>query len=632
MKKGQKRQNNNLFFFKNIPIFFVLFTCVISLQGRGDESFVLYQTGDLVPFWTVTRGYMPINNSDELQLDPRGTHIAYAFPTFNQPIDIMLWEVTFQIKNKYNDDFCAGLGLAEMKMNNPRTSFEVGILKGNEIRVNPLNFSPKMSFTVPENEDIKISVQKENNSYDIRVNNKKFSIIPSIHLSSHLYPVIYIQSCSAVFKNFKLSLVKHEQKQKNTVYEPNLVRTTTQKIKEGTPKSLSRIRLGERKGKKVFFKTDNEEVFVPRGFNHVVLEHGNSGWHALFNTNVYQPDKMDLVLKQISECGGNVIRVWAWGTQNEYGFISNREEKLINEEYMNNFIDFLRKATLYNIYVIPILDEYPNFGNFETILMEFHAQSERDDLHVTGYNRQFFWNSFIKAKAIAIKQFIEYIKDTDASLLSTVLAWSLQNEIYLMNSEGPFSTFTAEVLLFDSSKGKVSTEEERQKIYDRVIIYWANELTKAVKSVDPTALVTAGMWTSDSAGRKPSCGLLFDNKDARFPPRPAIVGGEASSLDFIDIHIYPWDNTSKVNPECHEHGLVKKPVIVGEYGVFQNVSVEQAKTMLIEFLQQAYQMGYIGDLYWVWDLTAIPEQTYSAVIEGFAQHVLQWDQWKQYFR
>lgn len=630
MKEEPKKRNNYRFSIKNIFIFFTLFLCMFLQQGQGEESPVLYQTKDLVPLWTATHGYISINNPEELQLDSRENRITYAFPIFNQPIDILTWEVTFRVKKKYNEDFRAGLGLAEMNLNNPKTYLEIGILKGNEIRANPIGFSPKMLFTVPEDQDIKISIQKGKITYGISVNNENFSTIPVAHLPHHLYPVIYIQSCSAVFKNMKLSLI--EQEQKKTTSEINLPQLPTEKIAKQNYKTLPRIRLGEKNGKKVFVTGSNNELFVPRGFNHVVLEHGNSGWHALFNTNVYQSDKIDLVLKQISACGGNVIRVWAWGVQNEYGFISDQKEQILNEKYMHNFIDFLRKATEYNIYVIPILDEYPKYGNFETILTELHAQSDRDGLHVTGYNRQFFWDSFIKAKAIAIKQFIQYIKDTEPSLLSTVLAWCLQNEVFLMNSEGPFSTFTAEILLPDGSKGKVSTQEERQKVYDKTILYWANELTKAVKSVDPSALVTAGMWTSDAAGRKPASGLLFDGKDARFPPRPAILGGDEALLDFIDIHIYPWDNTSKVNPECHEQGFVKKPVIVGEYGVFQNVSVEQAKTMLIEFLQQAYHIGYVGDLYWVWDLSAIPEQTYSAVIEGFAQHVMQWNEWKQYFK
>ena len=626
----KENRNNYFCLIINIFILSTLFSFMCLPQGHSEEAPVSYQTKDLVPLWTATNGYISINNSEELQLEPKGNRITYAFPIFNQPINILTWEVTFRIRKKYNEDFRAGLGLAEMNLNNPKTSVEIGILKGNEIRANPFGFSPKMLFTVSEDQDVKISIQKGKITYGISVNNENFSTIPVTHLPPHLYPVIYIQSCSAVFKDMKLSLI--EQEQKKTASELHLSQLSTGKIEKQNLKTLPRIRLGERNGKKVFVTDSNNELFVPRGFNHVVLEHGNSGWHALFNTNVYQPDKMDSVLRQISVCGGNVIRVWAWGTQNEYGFISNQKEQILNEKYMHNFIDFLHKATEYNIYVIPILDEYPKYAYFETILTEFHAQSERDDLHVTGYNRQFFWDSFIKAKAIAIKQFIQYIKDTEPSLLSTVFAWSLQNEVFLMNSEGPFSAFTAEVILPDGSIGKVSTQEERQKVYDKTILYWANELTKAVKSVDPTALVTAGMWTSDAAGRKPFSGLLFDGKDIRFPPRPAILGGDESLLDFIDIHIYPWDNTSKVNPECHEHGLVKKPVIVGEYGVFQNVSVGQAKTMLIEFLQQAYQMGYIGDLYWVWDLSAIPEQTYSAVGEGLAQHVMQWNEWKQYFK
>ncbi len=404
--------------------------------------------------------------------------------------------------------------------------------------------------------------------------------------------------------------------------------TPAEKISNPIP----RIQLAEKHGKKVFVKGNTGELFVPRGFNHVVLEHRTSGWHALFNTNVYNPQEIETVLEKIAECGGNVIRVWAWGTQNEHGFLSNKEGIILNVEYMNNFIDFLRKATQYHIYVIPILDEFPKYGNFEKTLSTLHSQSDKDDPQVTGYNRQFFWQSLITAKAIAIKHFIQYIKDTDPSLLSTVLAWSIQNEVFVKNTEGPFSSSSSvEITLPNGKKMNVSTKEERQSVYDEVVLHWANELTKAVKSVDPHTLVTAGMWTSDSAGRKPISGLLPDGKDNRFPPRPSILGGDACLLDFIDIHIYPWDNTSRVNTECHEHGMVKKPVIVGEYGVFQNVSVDQAKTMFVEFLHQAYMLGYIGDLYWVWDLTAIPEQTYSAVTEGIAEYVMHWNGWKQYF-
>ncbi len=612
-------------------IFLFLFSCVFFMHGQGEEYPISYQSQDLVPLWTVSNGNMPINNPEKLQLEPRVNRITYAFPAFNHPIETVSWEVTFQIQEKYGKNFRAGLGLAEMKLNSPKPAFEVGITEDNIIKVNPIGYSPKMTFRVPEKSEIKISIRKEEKVYRITVNNQGFSFVPIIHGQISLCPIIYTQSCSTIFKDMNLTCIKKEQKVTYKIAEPTPIKPTIEKTEEENITSLPRIRLEEINGKKVFVRGDKNEICVPRGFNHVVLEHRDSGWHALFNTNVYKPDEIENVLKQMAECGGNVIRIWAWGTQNEFGFLSDKPNPILNIEYMNNFIDFLRKATKYNIYVIPILDEYPKWGNFKSILTALHAQSENDDPHVTGYNRQFFWKSFIQAKAMAIQYFIQYIKDTDPTLLSTVLAWSLQNEVFVMNSEGPFSTLSAEIQLPNGTQGKVSTQEERQKVYDQIVVYWANELTKSVKSIDPDVLVTVGMWTSDSAGRKPTNGLLFDGKDARFPPRPSVLGGSECLLDFIDIHIYPWDNTSKVNRECHEYGLVKKPVIVGEYGVFQNVSIEQAKTMLIEFLQQAYELGYVGDLYWVWDLTAIPEQTYSAVTEGLANYVMHWDGWKKYF-
>ncbi len=619
---------SNLLCNEKVIVLTLIFSSVLSLQGTCEEGVASYHTQELIPLWTATKGYIPSSDKDTLQLDPRGNLLAFAYPVIERISDILIWESIIQIRERKNENYRAGLALITMDINNPKLFLGIGLTQNNRIEIYPSDhYPPTNSSTIPITEKIKISIHMNNSQYMVFINGQHFIDIPAP--KNTLLPAVFAQFCSATFTEFHLVLKKTDNNKFHKFTEPNITKPYM-----GAPqnkRTLPRIRLNEKNDKKNFIKEDTSEVFVPRGFNHVVLEHRNSGWHALFNTNVYNQNEIESVLKQIAECGGNVIRVWAWGTQNEYGFLSNKNGTILNPDYMKNFIDFLRKATEHNIYVIPILDEYPKYGNFEKILADLHLQSNRDDPYITGYNCQFFWESFIKAKAIAIKHFIQYIKDTDPSLLTTVLAWSLQNEVFLMNSEGPFSSFTAEILLPDGSKRNVSTQEERQKIYDIIILNWANELTKAVKSVDPLALVTVGMWTSDSAGRKPTNGLLFDGKDFRFPPRPSILGGDESLLDFIDIHIYPWDNTSKVNHECHEYGLVKKPVIVGEYGVFQNVSVEQAKTILIEFLQQAYQMGYKGDLYWVWDLTAIPEQTYSAITEGFAQHVMQWNEWKQYF-
>jgi endo-1,4-beta-mannosidase len=165
---------------------------------------------------------------------------------------------------------------------------------------------------------------------------------------------------------------------------------------------------------------------------------------------------------------------------------------------------------------------------------------------------------------------------------------------------------------------------ERQACYDDGIVFWANEIAAAIREVDPDANVTAGMWTADAHGREPVSGLLPDDKDPRRPPRPAVLTAPDCSLDFIDVHIYPWTGGPAVKRSAHERDAVighGAPALVGEYGVFKRQSAETAKEWLASMLRQAYEMGYAGSLFWVWDLSAIPGQTWSAVEAGMAEYV-----------
>ncbi len=174
----------------------------------------------------------------------------------------------------------------------------------------------------------------------------------------------------------------------------------------------------------------------------------------------------------------------------------------------------------------------------------------------------------------------------------------------------------------------MADRNQRQSCYDETILHWANTLADAVKAVAPGALTTVGMWTSDAHRRLPINYLLPDDKDPRIPPRPSVLASENSRLDFLDIHIYPWDNTSTVRPEAHEWDALRnseKPVVVGEYGVFKNKTIEEARVMMHEMLEQAYTMNYQGSLHWIWDLTAVAGQTWSSIEEGLASYLMSLD-------
>lgn len=372
-------------------------------------------------------------------------------------------------------------------------------------------------------------------------------------------------------------------------------------------------------GTAVFYKRDTGERFVPKGFNHTILEHDATGWHATFNVGIYDAERMEDTLTAMADAGGNTIRVWAWGVQNETGFTGASDSHGLNGAYMENFTDFLRRATRHGIYVIPILDETPRNAYYDSVSESYEAEAKA--YNISGYNVNYLSPGPLAAKKAAAAHFVRYVKQADEGLLNTVLGWSFANEIFVNHTNAPFYRKEGKTITSTGRSYDMADREQRQACYDETILHWVNTLAGAVKDVAPGALTTVGMWTSDAHGRPPENFLLPDDKDPRIPPRPSILAGADSDLDFLDIHIYPWDGTSKVRPDAHEWEQVRKsgkPVVVGEYGVFKDKSIEEAREIMREMLEQSADMGYQGALHWVWDLTRVAGQTWSSVEEGLA--------------
>jgi len=373
-----------------------------------------------------------------------------------------------------------------------------------------------------------------------------------------------------------------------------------------------------------FYVVQTGERFVPRGFNHTVLERGSSGWHATFNVGVYDSEAMDSTLKEMARLGANTIRVWAWGVQKESGFTGGPEGRGLDGAYMENVIDFVRLATKHRLYVVAILDEVPHNAYYDNVSGRTPSRCRTGD--VTGYNRQYLKEGPIAAKAAAAADFVRYIRDADEGLLSAVLAWSLANEVFVNHTQGPFRRVEGMIATANGESYDMGDRDDRQRCYDESIVHWANKLTTSIKDVDAQALVTAGMWTADAHGRPPYNGLMPDDKDPRIPPRPSVLAGPESRLDFIEVHIYPWGGSPEVRREAHEWDAVMAsgtPVLVGEYGVFKRNSIEEARRMLERILTQAHDMNYQGALFWAWDLTAVEGQTWSAVEHGLGAFVME---------
>ncbi len=380
-------------------------------------------------------------------------------------------------------------------------------------------------------------------------------------------------------------------------------------------------RIGVRRGRGrlgKFVVAETGEGFVPAGFNHTVLD---GGWHATFNVGVYDPGAMEKTLAEMRRLGANTIRVWAWGTPTENGFCGGPAGLGLNGEYMENFVDFLRRANRHGMYVVPILDEVPRNRYYDAV--DDRVSAGVRGSRVTGTNRRYLAPGPLASKRAAARDFVAYVRAADPNLLSTVLGWSLANEICVRFDEGPFVDMQGVTTIFGPKAYDMSVPEERRACYDEGIRHWAAELAAAIHEVDPDALVTAGMWTADAHGRPAAHGLLPDEKDPRIPPRPSVLADPGCGLDFLDIHVYPWDGTGRILREAHEWDSLRAAgaiVLMGEYGVFKDKDLEEAKTVLNDILANAFAADYRGALFWVWDL---PGRSWTAQDDRIAEYVME---------
>ena len=370
-----------------------------------------------------------------------------------------------------------------------------------------------------------------------------------------------------------------------------------------------------------FYIRESGKTFHPEGFNHTVLR---NEWHATLDVGTYNSNEMEKVLSGIARLGGNTIRLWTWGRPNAPGgFCGKPTDKSLNPRYMENFIDFLTRAAKHGIYVIAMMDETPNNAHYNGI-----AELQEPNTAVTGYNRQYLAKGPIAAKAAAIKDFIGYVKKTNPGLLSTVMAWELCNEAFVNCDEGPFDRTSGSMTTANGGSYDMADKAQRQACWDDGIVWWANELTGAIKSLDKDALITVGMWTSNAQDRLPNAGMdasAGNSNDKRFCPRPSALARRDCKIDFLDIHIYPWGNRRGIDRVAHEYdALCKsgKPVMVGEYGAFRFTPVEEAKQQVRDIRKEASEMGYSGYLFWTWNL--IKNECYSAADSGWTELLKQW--------
>lgn len=368
------------------------------------------------------------------------------------------------------------------------------------------------------------------------------------------------------------------------------------------------------KNGKFVYKNSKKE-FVVNGVNYVGLRYGD---HSTFEPEFgltdeyYDYRKAETLFKTLSKFGYNTVRVFIIPGGREDGNAGlggiYDETEGIYVPYMENFVDFLKRAQKYGVYVLPCM------GENEMVYNDFYNQLS------SGASKQsiLFTEEGIKAKQQMLTSFLTYIKKRDASLLNTLLGVSMQNEFALDGNAAPFNITQGKYVFLDGNSYDMSNTDSRRLLANAALQNYYAEMKKAIKKVDSDMLLAEGTFTLLAVGKdyEKDKGIYPSEGDARYPM--TAVELLETDIDFLDMHVYRYGQkgTAKEVFERNYKSMLlhtakgkklmqEKPVILGEYGAFSSDKEEETFKQGIEFAKGlrdcAMKKHFQGAIFWTAD-------------------------------
>ena len=389
-------------------------------------------------------------------------------------------------------------------------------------------------------------------------------------------------------------------------------------------KPLERIGIRTDEGGAQFILKKSKTPFFVKGFNYIRLRRD----HATFDGDTkttkahYDPKRAEAMFRALSKADYNTVRVFIIGRSKINPGIGGDYEttKALHEPYMENVLDFLRRATRHGIRV------FPTFGDGGLPLNAYYRERVRGKGH--NKNVLVLTKDGIDARVEHITSFLSYIKDKDPALLPTLLGLQCQNEAYLRANVWPFTMKEGEFAAANGKTYDMSSTEERQALMDEGYHHYHQRVAAAVKAIDPKVLVAEGLFVPRAVGKDPKkhAGVWpGKTRDERYPPTLTTLG--KGELDFLDVHFYRGRGKASVEqafrrnlgstgfftPEMAEIRK-QKPVIIGEFGAFDFVekTFEEAVDNMVRVRDLALRERVNGMLFWTYDCFEQPKLYHAA--------------------
>ncbi len=376
-----------------------------------------------------------------------------------------------------------------------------------------------------------------------------------------------------------------------------------------TPGALPRISVKDCE----FVNTATGKAFHPIGFNYIRLQQHprvpTAKWHSPFGVGHYSHEEAKKMFETSSRHGFNTTRVFL----SHFNFVPVDDGRNLNPEVMDNLVDFLALAAEYRTYVV--------LTTCYQLPSTYYESLGKQDNNAQGWNGHYLNDRTIKNKVAYLGQLAQEIKDRDPRLLSTVLAFDLDNEVQFTMTHEPFKSggqfkFLGETYDLDQSS-------EIQKLMDVSMTNWIDLCSDAVKAVDLQAMVSASVFSFYNIGRTSGPGHAREQKseralrDMRIPARPVAIA--KSKADYIDLHTYIGHGTNTAaeldySARLYFHSIEYndlvdvctkngKPLLAGEFGVVKASTKvpEEAGRLIVQQVNLLAEHGFAGYLLWTFD-------------------------------
>lgn len=357
------------------------------------------------------------------------------------------------------------------------------------------------------------------------------------------------------------------------------------------PLPAHRIQIRVVDGLGEFYDTLTGEKFIPRGMNYnrfLTSVDGHLNDNVLSTTR-YDPETVEKDFAAMQALGFNVVRIML----ETCGFHPNgcvaTSSGRINPAYFANLADFLERAKAHHLYVMIASNTLPDDGYW------INATASLQNTSFQSSN-----NEFLNPNAVPI--YVDYWESVIRALiearapLDVIWGYELRQEHHFDLAAAPLNLDSGLVTAANGSTYDMSSLDDKNRMIDEGLVYWADTIRASIRDLDPTALVTVGFFVPNEPYP------VRGEGDPRLVRTAYFIRN--SSMDFIDFHHYAGNGVDD-NQIWENFGLIgveEIPIVLGEHGGIYNwYSTEDRAAAAIMGLEVAScRMGLDGWLVWGW--------------------------------